>query len=107
MVDLIPMGTVNRTAAENNTVKSTAGISEVDKSERTEMDHKQKVDPPPRQFKRRQGDRRKAARGSCWDRFERRLNRERRGKIEGEELIEAGVKTKVASRKGRFIDERA
>lgn len=107
MVDLIPIGTVNRTSAENNAVKSTGNVSEADKPERAEADHKQKVDPPRRRFKRRQGDRRMAARSSRLNRFERRRNSDRRGEGDGEELIEDGVKTKAPSRKGRFIDEQA
>lgn len=107
MIDLIPMGTVNRTTAENNAVKSTGNVSETDKPERVEADHKQRIDPPKRRFKRRQGDRRKSGRGARWNRFERRRNRDRREQADGEELIEDGFKAKAPSRKGRFIDEQA
>lgn len=107
MIDLIPVGTVNRTSAENNAVKSTGNVTEADKAEHVEADHKQRVEAPQRRFKRRQGDRRKNARSARWNRFERRRNQDRRAVSDSDELLEGGVKAKAPSRKGRFIDERA
>jgi len=109
MDNLIPIGTVNRTATENNAVKSTDNIKETDKIERIEADQRQKVEAPRRRFKRRQGDRRVLTRSSRLNRFERRKSRDRRDDEleENEELLNAGVKVKAPNRKGRFIDERA
>jgi len=109
MVDLIPIGTVNRTATENNAVKNTDNVKEPDKSARIEADQRQKVEAPRRRFKRRQGDRRVSNRSARLNRFERRKSSDRRdGDLdENEELLNDGVKVKAPSRKGRFIDERA
>jgi hypothetical protein len=109
MVDLIPIGTVNRTATENNTIKSTDNVKEAEKSSRIEADQRQKVEAPRRRFKRRKGDRRVLTRSSRLNRFERRKSTERRddGFEEDEELLNGGVKVKAPNRKGRFIDERA
>jgi len=109
MDNLIPIGTVNRTATENNAVKNTDKIKETDKTARIEADQRQKVEAPRRRFKRRQGDRRLFARSARINRFERRKSSDRRddGVDESEELVNGGTTVKAPNRKGRFIDERA
>jgi hypothetical protein len=109
MDNLIPIGTVNRTTTENNAVKSTDNVKETDKIARIEADQRQKVEPPRRRFKRRQGDRRVSSRSARLNRFERRKSRDRRDDDldENGELLNDGAKAKAPSRKGRFIDERA
>jgi len=106
--NLIPIGTVNRTTTENNAVKTTDNVKETDKIARIEADQRQKVEAPRRRFKRRQGDRRVSTRSARINRFERRVNRDRRDDEidENEESLNGDVKAK-APRKGRFIDERA
>ena len=108
MIDLIPIGTVNRTATENNSIKRTDNVKEAEKAEPMDVDHKQPLAPVRRRFKRRQGDRRTAKVGR-WNRFERRSNRDRRGEESDleQELLSGGLKSKKTNRKGRFIDERA
>lgn len=109
MVDLIPIGTVNRTAAENNAVKNSDNVKETAESDRIAADHKQKVDEPRRRFKRRQGDRRASGRGIRWTRQERRKNRDRRASALADESSDANENStnKNTSRKGRFIDVQA
>lgn len=109
MLDLIPIGTVNRTAAENNALKSSSRVKKAAQTEHMEADQKQKVPPPSRRFKRRQGDRRVSARGARWSKVERRKSCDRRGGEldENEEILRGGSKGKAATRKGRFIDMRA
>lgn len=109
MVDLIPIGTVNRTAAENNAVKSSDNVKEAAESDRIAADHKQKLDEPRRRFKRRQGDRRASGRGARWTKPERRKNRDRRASAVADDNNEANENNsnKNASRKGRFIDVQA
>jgi hypothetical protein len=112
MVDLIPIGTVNRTAAENNSIKSSDNVKETAQSDPVSADNRQRVDEPRRRFKRRKGDRR-VTRGVRWTKPERRKNPDRRTSSVNREPDDrlAGEtetpETKGSSRKGRFIDVRA
>ncbi|MEH6357502.1 MAG: hypothetical protein V7745_00830 [Pseudomonadales bacterium] len=108
MLDLIPIGTVNRTATENNAVKRSDNIQETAKTERFETEQKQKVEEPRRRFKKRQGDRRRSLRSMRAGRPDRRGSDRRDEEDDALEVSMSGMKKqKKPSRKGRIIDERA
>ena len=117
MHDLIPIGTVNRTAAENNAVKNSDKVKATAPSGSVFADQKQRVEAPQRRFKRRRGDRR-VVRGVRWTKPERRKNPDRRAaafvdecysksRSAGRYAKSEAVSRKSVSRKGRVIDEQA
>jgi len=103
MADLIPIGTINRTAAENNQVKSSKDVQRPAEAKAIDdvrvsggNERRRRVD------RRRHNDRRRRARGLK----ERRVMEDRRGSPRTAAPAERRASRGNQGRKGRIIDER-
>ena len=103
MVDLIPIGTINRTTTENNSIKKNPDVEQAagakgmdDNRVQGGLDRRRTVD------RRRNHDRRGRARGMK----ERRKLQDRRGAPRAASAEDRRKTAKKRSRKGRIIDER-